>query len=175
MFIFQFFNNKTHNYVSFNTFVHFNIQKLKNKHTFLKKYTNWESWGISHFDRTRGEKNQIFPTWNTSALVWRALTCSFNCQWALLLYSHLSQFKTNPEFLFLGQNVGLKSNDFKWFRYDTMHTVITRLNLKKMGSLQFCLPSLLGTHWHPKQKEFLKSCEGLLRAALTGHSHTSLF
>ena len=42
--------------------VHFIIQKLKNKHIFLKKYTNWESWGISQFDKTRGEKNQKFPT-----------------------------------------------------------------------------------------------------------------
>ena len=36
VFIFQFLNNKMHNYVLFNTFVHFFIQKLKNKHTFLK-------------------------------------------------------------------------------------------------------------------------------------------
>ena len=36
VFIFQFLNNKMHNYVLFNTFVHFNIQKLKNKNTFLK-------------------------------------------------------------------------------------------------------------------------------------------
>ena len=28
--------SKMHNYVLFNTFVHFIIQKLKNKHTFLK-------------------------------------------------------------------------------------------------------------------------------------------
>ena len=36
VFIFQFLNNKMHNYVLFNTFVHFIIQKLKNKHSFLK-------------------------------------------------------------------------------------------------------------------------------------------
>ena len=36
VFIFQFLNNRMHNYVFFNTFVHFIIQKLKNKHTFLK-------------------------------------------------------------------------------------------------------------------------------------------
>ena len=35
-FIFQFLNNKMHIYVLFNTFVHFIIQKLKSKHTFLK-------------------------------------------------------------------------------------------------------------------------------------------
>ena len=47
-----------HNNVLFDIIVHSIIQKLKNKH----KYTNWESWGISHFDITRGEKKQIFPT-----------------------------------------------------------------------------------------------------------------
>ena len=36
VFIFQFLKGKMHNYVLFNTFVHFIIQKLKNKHTFLK-------------------------------------------------------------------------------------------------------------------------------------------
>ena len=40
VFIFQLLNNKMHNYVLFNTFVHFIIQKLKNKHTFLKKHAN---------------------------------------------------------------------------------------------------------------------------------------
>ena len=38
--------------------VHFNIQKLKNKHTFIQT----EKAKSSHFDRTRGDKNQIFPT-----------------------------------------------------------------------------------------------------------------
>ena len=38
--------------------VHFNIQKLKNKQTFIQT----EKAKSSHFDRTRGDKNQIFPT-----------------------------------------------------------------------------------------------------------------
>ena len=38
--------------------VHFNIQKLKNKHAFIQT----EKAKSSHFDRTRGDKNQIFPT-----------------------------------------------------------------------------------------------------------------
>ena len=38
--------------------VHFNIQKLKNKHTFIQT----EKAKSSHFDRTRGDKKQIFPT-----------------------------------------------------------------------------------------------------------------
>ena len=72
VFIFQFLNNKMHNYVLFNTFVHFIIQKLKNKHTFLKTekakfslretFIQTEKAKSSHFDRMRGDKNQIFPT-----------------------------------------------------------------------------------------------------------------
>ncbi len=37
MLIFQFLNDKIHNYVLLNIIVNFIIQKLKNKHTFLKK------------------------------------------------------------------------------------------------------------------------------------------
>ena len=58
VFIFQFMNNKMHNYVLFNTFVHFIIQKLKNKQNFIQT----EKAKSSYFDRTRGDKNQIFPT-----------------------------------------------------------------------------------------------------------------
>ena len=36
MFIFQFWDDNMHNHVLFNAFVRFTIQKLKNKHTFLK-------------------------------------------------------------------------------------------------------------------------------------------
>ena len=43
------------------------------------------------------------------------------------------------------------------------HCYFTRLNLKKMGPLQFCLPVFLGIHRNPKQKEFLNSCEGFLK------------
>ena len=55
---FQFFNDKIHNYVLFAIIVHFNIQKLKNKHTFIQT----EKAKSSHFDRTRGDENQILPT-----------------------------------------------------------------------------------------------------------------
>ena len=48
-----------HKCVKQNIIVHFIIQKLKNKHIFLKT----EKAKSSHFDRTRGDKNQIFPTY----------------------------------------------------------------------------------------------------------------
>ena len=44
----------------FSIIVHFNIQKLKNKQTFIQT----ENAKSSHFDRTRGDKNQIYPTLN---------------------------------------------------------------------------------------------------------------
>ena len=47
-----------HNYVLFAIIVHFNIQELKNKQTFLQT----EKAKFSHFDRTRRDKNQIFCT-----------------------------------------------------------------------------------------------------------------
>ena len=52
-----------HNYVLFNAFVCFIIQKLKNKHTLLKTYTS----SVLSFrqNRTKGDKNQIFRTWTT--------------------------------------------------------------------------------------------------------------
>ena len=40
VFIFQFLNNKIHSCVLFDIILHFIFQKLKNKHTFLKEYTN---------------------------------------------------------------------------------------------------------------------------------------
>jgi hypothetical protein len=40
VFISQFLNDKIHNYVKQNIIVNFIIQKLKNKHTFLKNLPN---------------------------------------------------------------------------------------------------------------------------------------
>ena len=42
------------------------------------------------------------------------------------------------------------------------HCYFTRLNLRKMGSLQFCLPVFLGIHRNPKRIFFFNSCEGFL-------------
>ena len=55
------------------------------------------------------------------------------------------------------------------------HCYLTSLNLKKMGSLQFCLSIFLGIHRNPILKESFSSCEGLLMAALTGHGHPGPF
>ena len=42
VFSFKFLNDKIYNYVKQNIIVKFIIQKLKNDHTFLNKYTNCE-------------------------------------------------------------------------------------------------------------------------------------
>ena len=53
-------------YFKKNIIVNFNIQKLKSKHTSLKKYiklskTKWANYCFfSHFEGTRGEKNKYF-------------------------------------------------------------------------------------------------------------------
>ena len=41
------------------------------------------------------------------------------------------------------------------------HCYFTRLNLRKMGPLQFCLPVFLGIHRNPKQSENFDSCAGI--------------
>ena len=49
----------------FDIIVNFIIQKLKNKHTFLKKLQNWAKLSktkFSRFEETRGDKNQMFRT-----------------------------------------------------------------------------------------------------------------
>ena len=43
------------------------------------------------------------------------------------------------------------------------HCYSIRLNPKKIGPLQFCLPVFLGTHRKPKQKLFFNSREGFFR------------
>ena len=43
-----------------------------------------------------------------------------------------------------------------------LHYYFTRLNLIKMGPLQFCLPVLIWIHKNPKQKIFLKFLLGIV-------------
>ena len=55
----------------------------------------------------------------------------------------------------------------------SLHCYFTRLNHKGISPVQFCLNALLVIHRNPKQKYFLKSSEGFLRAVLTWHCHPS--
>ena len=55
--------------VLFVMIVNFIIQKLKNKHTFLKKpqkVAKLSKAKVSRFEGRRGDKNQIFRTWVSS-------------------------------------------------------------------------------------------------------------
>ena len=61
MLIFQFLNDKIYNHVLFDIIVNFTIQKLKKK-PFPQKVYILSKAKFSHFDRTRGDKNEIFPT-----------------------------------------------------------------------------------------------------------------
>ena len=79
MFIFQFLNDKIYNYVKQNIIVNFIIQKLKNKHTFLKKYTNWAILSFLVLREREEKKNKIFRTlfyirFNTHHLLRRSMS-----------------------------------------------------------------------------------------------------
>ena len=54
---------------------------------------------------------------------------------------------------------------------DLAHCYFTRLNPRKKGTFYFCLPALLRIHRNSKQKEFFRSSEVFLRAALTEDGH----
>ena len=88
---FQFFNYKIHNYVLFAIIVHFNIQKPKNKQTFIQT----EKAKSSHFDRTRGDKNQIFPTYVYSQNTKSFWYINFGTNIYLLLYPSLGNSITH--------------------------------------------------------------------------------
>ena len=62
VFLFQFLNDEMHDYVKKNIIVHFIIQKLKNKHTFLKNIQTDKAEESLILKKTRGDQNQIFPT-----------------------------------------------------------------------------------------------------------------
>ena len=53
MFIFQFLNVKMHNYVKQNITVHFIIQKLKNKNTFLRSEKAEEALILTEREETK--------------------------------------------------------------------------------------------------------------------------
>ena len=57
VFIFQFLNKKMHNYVLFAIIVHFDIQKLKNKQTFIQT----EKAKSCHFAEREETKTTYFP------------------------------------------------------------------------------------------------------------------
>ena len=61
VFNFQYLNDKMHNYVKQNIIVHFIIQKLKIKHTFLKKYKKLRKLNPLNLTEREETKSRYFP------------------------------------------------------------------------------------------------------------------
>ena len=61
MFIFQFLTDKMHNYVKQNIIAHFIIQKLKNKHTFLKNIQTDKAEEPLFLTEREETKTRYFP------------------------------------------------------------------------------------------------------------------
>ena len=61
VFNFQYLNDKMHNYVKQNIIVHFIIQKLKSKHTFLRKYKKLRKLNPLNLTEREETKTRYFP------------------------------------------------------------------------------------------------------------------
>ena len=89
VFIFQFLNDKIHNYVKQNIIVNFIIQKLKNKHTFLKKgLTEREETKTRYFAPSKAWVRDCFLIFSLKRVV-----CKANTLLPFLLSSKLDSCK----------------------------------------------------------------------------------
>ena len=85
MLIFQYLNDKIHSYVLFDIIVNFIIPKLKNKHTFPKKYTNWAKLSSLIWQNERRQNRYFtplhwFPSMTSCMYNWHFGRCFFiNC------------------------------------------------------------------------------------------------
>ena len=70
--------------------MHFIIQKKKKKHTFLQKVYKLSKAKFSHFDRMRGDKNQIFRTLDARGGVLKDQEAEF--------YNQLAELSESLEF-----------------------------------------------------------------------------
>ena len=97
-------------------------------------------------------------------LIWQHISTRFLI--FMILYCHnFSSWHVCSNYTFIWQ-----TRVHTTYILSCAHTVILPdWTLKKWGLSNFAFQqaALLGIHRHPMQKEFLKSCEGLLRAALT--------
>ena len=75
----------------------------------------------------------------------------------IYLWSCLQKTATYITFLWYLDHVPPMNFRLDFVSSSKSHYFFTRLNLKKMGTLQFCFSALLGICRNPKQKEFLKS------------------
>ena len=99
MFSFQFLNDKIHNCVLFEIIVNSILQKLKNKHTFLKKYTN-SAKEVSFAQRSKSSRILYFKiialfsgdSWNLILFSWPSVLVVL-CDKFKLRESRLLTFK----------------------------------------------------------------------------------
>ena len=107
---------------------------------------------------------------------WSHVQLRFFMKWFLLWYTYALLLGENLLAKMAFQNIVVVSERrlpilcMGWRKPGT-HCYFTRLNPKKMGPLQFCLPIFLGIHKIPKQIDSLNSYEGFFKATLTGHGH----
>ena len=139
LFFVQFFNDKIHNYVLFAIIVHFNIPKLKNKQIFIQT----EKAKSSHFDRTRGDKIQIFPTSVFFVFFTNIVTRLFEDEKSIIVISSV---------------VGTLM-PFGGFMDNAIKTVLYTINLGNFLFIQFCiLQGLLKLLWTVYSEEKVQSC-----------------
>ena len=87
----EFLNDKIYNYIKQNIIVSFIIQKLKNKRTFLKKYTNWAKLNPLILTEQEETKSRYFPPIKTVSTIVRPA----NNRWKFLFSRHRSKTWTD--------------------------------------------------------------------------------
>ena len=116
--------------------VNFIIEKLKSKHTSLKKYTNWAKIFFSRFEGTRGERNQIFRTLDNN--IECGLLCAFNDECDFFLYQgrncYLASYNTTGRGLF-GDSID--SSEIACYQNSSKIILLKLFSLTKIISLKF--------------------------------------
>ena len=123
VFIFQFLNDEINSYGHNCAFYH---SKLKNKHTFLKKSTNWESWESSHLTEREERKTRYFPPYTVFTL----LSHKKLILQSQILFSSQSCFALhNKSFLFLHKSTTCCTTFLSW--HFLTHSSFVKMNFWK--------------------------------------------
>ena len=110
---------------------------------------------------------RVLKSWLWYALLYYTfILCTQRLSWPFLVFILQQILKLATFLLFLQTQVIFQEEKLKKLQsfliISIPHCYSIRLNLKKMGLLQFCLPVFLGINKNPKQKEFFNLREGLL-------------
>ena len=119
VFIFQFLNNKMHNYVLFNTFVHFFIRKLK-KNTFFSKL----------------RENLVFILFEENTFIFKLCLALLGGKY-LFFFSSRSVKMRGFSFLSLYKSVfNFQFLNVKMYNYGKQNTIVNFI-IKKLKKTQF--------------------------------------